>query len=324
MKIPNSVLTAPVPGLWLIHRGKVRDTYELDNNLLLVVASDRISIFDFVLPALVKDKGEILTALNIFWVNMLDHCHHDLVAFGKNIDQYLPEESRNNPDLQKRALVVRKLAMVPIEGIIRGFLTGSAFSTYQKIRKSLEYSPFLDGSRFKQPIFDPTTKAEEGHDQPINRDLVSFVYGMEVETLCLFTYNRAQRYANGQGIILADTKLEFGFDSSNQNNSQLILADERFTPDSSRFWDKEDWAQALREGRSPRSMDKQVVRDYGKKLGINKLDPAEHEDLKRVHSMTIEDEILLEASGRYHEIFVRLTDSPLAKFQANVMGINVG
>lgn len=170
--IPLTVQSVPIAGLTRVHQGKVRDTYALPDHpdLMLVYASDRISVFDFVLPALVVQKGETLTALNVWWCDevLRDVFPHDLVAFGPKIDVYLPETTRDNAKLWRRAVVVRKLEMLPIEAIVRGYLTGSGLASYQKTGMVCGHilpNGLTDGSQLPRPIFTPSTKALVGHDE---------------------------------------------------------------------------------------------------------------------------------------------------------------
>lgn len=307
-----------------ISRGKVRDTYELPKhpNLLLVVATDRISIFDFVLNAEVKDKGYILTAFNIFWRKFisenLSHVRHDLVAYGSQIDQYLPEGVlKDNTELQKRAIVVKKLDMYSYEAIVRGYLTGSGLKSYKKDGRICGHEIEIglkDGSKFASPLFTPTTKADEGHDENINYFKFIKEHGSDPETLSIQIYDICREYALSKNIIIADTKLEFG-----KLVGRFTLGDEVLTPDSSRFWDSEERITAMTSDCSPESFDKEIVRNFGKKIGINKRDPEVADDVKWVHEQTIPKEILSETTGKYHKILERLSGSSLENFHESVM-----
>lgn len=324
--IPDTVSKGFIEGLKLIYRGKVRDTYELPGflDLLLVIATDRISIFDFVLNALVKDKGYILTASNIFWRKFiskeLPHIQHDLVAFGSEIDKYLPKKHRGNAELQKRAIIIRKLDMYPYEAIVRGYLTGSGLKSYKKTGEICGHSlpeGMKDGSKFPSPLFTPTTKALEGHDE--NIDYIEFIntYGSDPETLSVQIYDKCREHALSNGILIADTKLEFG-----KLGNIFTLGDEVLTPDSSRFWDSEERTIAMTGDRSPESFDKEIVRKHGKKIGINKKNPLVEEEIRWVHQQTIPEEVLSEATVKYHTILERLSGSSLEDCHKNEMGIN--
>jgi len=326
-KLPHCVATGPIPGLELIHRGKVRDTYALPghSDKMLVVAMDRLSIFDFVLPAFVRQKGEILTAMNVFWRKMIgDQFAHDLVAYGEKVDEYLPPELRGK-GLRKQASVVSKLEMCDCEAIVRGYLTGSGLKAYNKTRSvcGQRLPPDLqDGDRLPFPIFAPSTKAKEGHDEHITADSVAEKYGARIERASLQLYQAAEQFASGKGIILADTKFEWGLDPE---TGKLVLADEVLTPDSSRFWDISAWRKmqdsCLRS--SPTSYDKQFVREWGKTLGIDKRDPCKPEDVEFVHGLEVPAEVITKTTQIYRYIFWRLTGMKLEAFQREQMGIEV-
>lgn len=322
--LPESVKDIYIAGLNLIHRGKVRDTYALPGypERLLVVASDRVSIFDFVLPALIPSKGEVLTALNHYWRTQVigDAFPHDLVAAGAEIDAYLPTSLQGNRELQARATVVRKLCMIPVEAIARAYLTGSGLSAYQDKGEVCGHrlpSGLHDGSELPWLLFTPTTKAEEGHDEAISADGVAGTWGVHVERSTLQLFTRVSKAALEQGIILADTKLEFGYDS----RCMLTLADEVFTPDSSRFWYLEEWKRASAAGRSPSPHDKQAVRDWGKGVGIHRCDPKKPEDVAWVHAQQVPPDVLTKVEEIYAMIFMRLTGKTLQDYQMSSMGI---
>jgi phosphoribosylaminoimidazole-succinocarboxamide synthase len=311
----------------LISRGKVRDTYALpDEDKLLVVATDRISIFDRVLPAEIPQKGEVLTALNIFWAGLLAHCgSQDVVAFGRHIDDFLPRSLRGDTELQKRAMVVKKLDMVPVEAVVRGYLTGSGWSTYAKTAPDHtvcghRLPPDLrDGDQLPSPIFTPTTKATEDHDEPMTVQEVTDRFGPRIETASLDLFEQASRIALERGIVIADTKFEFGVDPALANVDRamwhLILGDERLTPDSSRFWLLDDWKRSRKTGTSPTSFDKQVVRDWGTSIGINGL------TVDQIHALTVPREVLAKTAHIYRYIFYLLTGMRLETFQQSQMGI---
>jgi phosphoribosylaminoimidazole-succinocarboxamide synthase len=236
--------------------GKVRDLYEVDDELLLMVASDRISAFDHILPTPIPDKGRILTAMSIFWFELLaDLVPHHVVAV---------EDPRIPADVRGRALLVRRLAMVPVECVARGYLTGSGLIDYRASGAvcGVALPPGLvESSKLETPIFTPAAKAELGaHDENITFEAVVTMAGVDLANrlrdATLEIYSAAAEHAAGRGIILADTKFEFGFTGG--QTGPLILADEVLTPDSSRFWP----AEGYRAGHSQPSYDKQFVRDW--------------------------------------------------------------
>lgn len=337
--IPSSVPEDPLhshligAGLILIHQGKVRSTYSIPEypDLLLSVASDRISIFDFVLNALVPKKGEVLTAMTIFWLTeVLHHIPNHLVASGRSIDQYLPPKLINSNALRKRALVVTKLDMLPVECIIRGYLTGSGWKEYKKDQCvwGAKLAPNLyDGSRIlPHPIFTPTTKAEVGHDVPIPADDVVAKYGEWVRERSLLCYTKMSALAQNRGIIMADTKFEFGKNET--------LADEVGTPDSSRFWDFAEWNSCAVQRTSPPSRDKEFVRKWGEKIplpeyllgvkglvGIQNLSTTNPLHLEFVDTLIVPLDIVNTTTQIYLLIFAQLTRTKLTQFQAQMMGV---
>lgn len=314
----------------IYHQGKVRDTYKLSDHpgKLLVVATDRLSIFDFVLNTLVPLKGEVLTAMVIFWLtDVFGDIPNHLVTYGTGIDNYLPEELRDNSSLQARAIIVQEYQVIPRECIVRGCLTGSGLKDYQatgmvgghQLPKGLH-----DGSVLPRSIFTPSTKEDIGHDLNITAESVCEEFGPGLEHLSLTIFNRGARYCKQRGIILADTKFELGRDS----DGNLILIDEVLTPDSSRFWDENDYAAAQQKQQSPSGYDKEPVRIYGKGLdtpfgltGINRLDPGNTDHLAWIHSIDIPGGVIASTTTRYLDIFSRLVEKPLLEFQREDMGI---
>lgn len=240
-----------IPGARHLHSGKVRDLYELESGDLLLVASDRISAYDFALTPGIPDKGEILTRMSLWWFDQLDDIVENHV-----ISTTVPERVRG------RALVCEKLDMFPVECVVRGYLTGSGLQDYQRTGEvcGVALPPGLvDGSRLPEPIFTPATKADIGeHDENVDFDHVVAAVGLDVaerlRDLTLAIYARAEEIARGRGIVLADTKLEFGA----RPDGTIVLGDEVLTPDSSRFWP----ADSYEPGRSQASFDKQYVRDW--------------------------------------------------------------
>ena len=300
---PSALLNTDLP-LPLFLRGKVRDTYDL-GNLLLMIATDRISAFDSVLPCGIPDKGLVLNQLSIFWFRQTQHLvpNHLIEAVDDMhcLDSYLPAESRFPCPayLADRSMVVKKVKRIPVECVVRGYLAGSGWEEYQQygtvsglpLAKSLKQSQELS-----QPLFTPTTKAESGHDEPISMDKMKKIAGKDVaeelKEKSLAIYNYAREYAEARGIIIADTKMEFGLD-----NDRLILIDELLTPDSSRFWDAEQY----KVGQSQPSYDKQPVRDWLVESGWNKEPPAP----------TLPPEVIEATTQRYQQAYERLTGRKL-------------
>ena len=327
--IPKAVLDRqpPIEGLELRSRGKVRDTYLLPGHQdkMLVVASDRISIFDFVLNAEIPDKGAVLNALNCFWTReaLKGMCKTDLVACGSKIDEYLPQQLRGNAELQKKATVVTIVPAPDVEDIVRFVLTGSGWESYQKTGTVCGHElpkGLVNGSRLECPIYTPTTKAQTGHDEHITAESVQKRYGEKRGAAAIGIAKIIEREGVRRGIIMADTKFEF----SQLEDGTLMLVDEKGTPDSSRFWDEHDYDKALRSGKLPPSLDKQYVRDWGKKIGIDgKKNPESEEDLAFVHSQELPGKTARITSQLYRYIFWRLTGQKLEKFQREKMGISV-
>jgi len=300
MTISPSVLIDTDLPLPSFIRGKVRDTYEL-GNLLLIVATDRISAFDSVLPCGIPDKGLVLNQLSAFWFrktkNLAPNHLIEVVGDIRCLDSYLSAESRfPYPSyLSGRSMVVRKVKRIPIECVVRGYLSGSAWAEYQNYG-TISGLPVAKGLResqeLPQPLFTPTTKAETGHDQPVTMDemktLVGEALAEEIKEKSLAIYSYAREYARSRGIIIADTKFEFGMDGD-----RLILIDELLTPDSSRFWD----AELYRVGESQPSYDKQPVRDWLVQSGWNKEPPAP----------MLPPEVIEATTKRYRGAYERLT-----------------
>ncbi len=291
----------PLP---LFIKGKVRDTYELGNRLL-IIATDRISTFDIVLPDAIPDKGSVLNQLSAFWFektkNLLPNHLIEVVNDTKTLDKYLPAGKRfPYPSyLAGRSMIVKKAKLIPIEWVMRAYLSGSAWEEYRK-SGTISGMPMPRGLKESQELpetlFTPTTKAETGHDMPITMDDVKNKIGStltgEMKEKSLAVYNYARKYALDKGIIIADTKMEFGLD-----DGKLILIDEVLTPDSSRFWD----AEKYKVGQSQPSYDKQPVRDWLVEMGWNKEPPA-----PRLTRKVIE-----ETTARYREAYRRLTGKQL-------------
>ena len=285
----------------LLHRGKVRDTCLLADDLLLMVATDRISAFDVVLPNGIPDKGLVLNRMSAFWFEQIRHlvpnhflCLADApgVAARFKGDRVL---AMLDPEVACRAMVVQRAERINIECIVRGYIAGSAWSEYRR-RGTVCGKPvlpnMLEGEVFPEPLFTPTTKAEQGHDQNMTDREVTDLFGSELadqlERYSKAVYGFAREYAWGRGIILADTKMEFGL-----VDGRLILIDELLTPDSSRFWDREGY----QPGKPQPNFDKQYVRDWLTAQGWNREPPAPQ----------LPDDVVAKTSDRYREAYYRIT-----------------
>ena len=260
-----------LPGLELWRRGKVRDVYGLGPDRLLIVATDRLSAFDVVLPTGIPAKGVILTQLSLFWFRQLADVveNHVLTA---RLDEYPSELQPHRAQLEGRSMIVRRTEPLPIECVVRGYLAGSGLKDYRATGAvcGLPLPPGLvESSRLPEPIFTPATKAESGHDEniPFERavELVGRALAEEVRRLSLELYRRAAAFAERRGILLADTKFEFGL-----REGRLVWIDEALTPDSSRFWPRDGW----QPGRAQPSFDKQFVRDYLESIPWDKRPPG--------------------------------------------------
>lgn len=279
--------------LTLFRRGKVRDVYDLDDKLL-IVASDRISAFDVVMAQPIPKKGSILTAVSLFWFERTrDIVRNHLIT--ADVEQYPSICAPYKEELRGRSMLVEKTQPLPIECVVRGYIAGSAWKEYSAngtICGITIPDGLQESSRLAEPIFTPATKAEEGHDENISFEQAANIIGAEqamtVRILSLNLYKTAALYALQRGIILADTKFEFGIDT----HGQIILIDEALTPDSSRFWLKEEW----QPGRPQMNFDKQVLRDYLETLNWNKQYPPP----------PLPDDILQKTAAKYNEALVRL------------------
>lgn len=255
----------------LIYRGKVRDIYRVTDNQLLLVATDRISAFDCIMPTPIPRKGEILTALSAFWFGRLQHLTQNHLITADFAE--MPENVRQTEEFCGRSTLVKKTKVFPVECVVRGYLEGSGWKDYQATSKicGQQLPPGLrQAEKLPEPIFTPATKAASGHDENITElefiNIVGAESAARLISLSLKIYREASDYAQTRGIIIADTKFEFGLDE----NENILLIDEVLTPDSSRFWAAESYAP----GRSQASFDKQFVRDYLETLDWNKQPPA--------------------------------------------------
>jgi phosphoribosylaminoimidazole-succinocarboxamide synthase len=294
-----TLLQTSLADLQLVRRGKVRDVYAVDDERLLIVATDRISAFDCVLPTPIERKGEVLTALSEFWFEKLGHvvANHLLTS---NVDEMPEAVRRHSQTLAGRSMLVRRAEVFPVECVVRGYLVGSGWKDYLRTGEVCGHklaSGLRESEELPQPLFTPSTKAEEGHDENISEDQVRSMVGQDVTTLLRDTslrlYSEARDYARSRGIIIADTKFEFGLDK----NGELLLVDEVLTPDSSRFWP----AEAYEPGRSQPSFDKQFVRDYLETLAWDKKPPAP----------PIPSDVASATTARYLEAYRLLTGKEL-------------
>ena len=284
-------------GLKLVNRGKVRDIYDLGEHLL-IVATDRISAFDIIMPNPIPGKGEVLTKLSEFWFRqMADIVGNHLIT--TDVEKYPPACRPHRDVLRGRSMLVRKAKPLPVECIVRGYITGSAWKDYTsgKPVSGIRLPAGLrESARLPEPIFTPSTKAPEGeHDLPISTEEMARIVGRDLTdriiALSLAIYRRAEEIARSAGIIIADTKMEFGL-----ADGELILIDEVLTPDSSRFWPRDDYA----EGRGPKSFDKQFLRDYLLSLKWDQKPPAPH----------LPPEIIEKTQQKYEEALRRFTKKP--------------
>jgi phosphoribosylaminoimidazole-succinocarboxamide synthase len=289
-----------IKGLKKIKTGKVREVFETGEDLL-IVTTDRISAFDYVLPTLIPYKGILLNQISLFWFNYLNK-QVDNHIVQSDFDKF-PEELKNYEEiLRGRAVIVKKLDILPVECIVRGYITGSAWNEYLetgKVGDEVLPSGLEMCAKFPEPIFTPTTKESEGHDMPLSFKEASGRFGKEVMELIkkksIDIYKSAAHHASDKGIIIADTKFEFGF-----LNGNIILADEVLTPDSSRFWFKNDY----KVGKSQKSFDKQFLRDYllSSSWDRNSVPPE------------LPEEIILKTTERYITSYENIVGK---KFQIN-------
>tara|TARA_Y100001970_G_scaffold177707_1_gene216523 strand:- start:2537 stop:3412 length:876 start_codon:yes stop_codon:yes gene_type:complete len=286
----NPIIHTDLGNLW--HKGKVRDTYEIDKDHLLMISSDRISAFDVVLNDPIPGKGIILTELSKFWFNKLS----DIVDNHYERDPVKSDKNNISDDEIKRGIIVKKAERIDIECVVRGYLAGSGWKEYQNDQSvcgiKLEEG-LVESSKLSNPIFTPSTKEDEGHDENISFEVMSSMVGTELseklKKISLDLYQTASDYALTKNIIIADTKFEFGI-----INDKITLIDEVLTPDSSRFWDVEDY----KPGKSQDSYDKQIVRDWLETTNWDKEPP----------SPDLPNEIMNKTYDRYKSALDKLTN----------------
>jgi phosphoribosylaminoimidazole-succinocarboxamide synthase len=284
-----------MPEVVHVGSGKVRELYALDNERLLLTASDRISVFDVVLPTEIPDKGRVLTGLSGFWFT--------------RTKEIVPNHLLTIRE-DGRSMECRRLVMLTIECVVRGYLSGSGWKSYQQSGEVCGIAlpkGLRESDRLPEPIFTPTTKADEGHDEPLTAEQAADLVGderfAEAERISIELYRTAAEYAAGKGIIIADTKFELGLDE--QGN--VVLGDEVFTPDSSRFWPADDYEP----GGPQLSYDKQFVRDYAESLGWDKTPPGPE----------LPDAVVTGTRARYLEVFERITGIPFDDYAANPQAV---
>jgi phosphoribosylaminoimidazole-succinocarboxamide synthase len=290
-----TLLHSDIPG-YPCRRGKVRDVYDLGDRLA-IVATDRISAFDWVLPTAIPDKGRVLTALTLFWLDHLGVPHHLLST---SLADMGPAFVDRAAELAERTCLVRKASVVPIECVVRGYLAGSGWKEYQQYGSVCSIAlphGLVASARLPEPIFTPATKEESGHDENISfavmRDRISSELATELRQRSLDVYRRAAAYAERRELIIADTKLEWGL----LPDGEIILIDEVLTPDSSRFWP----ADQYREGISPPSFDKQFVRDWLETTSWDKNSPPP----------PLPEDVVQKTRAKYLEALTRLTGQAL-------------
>ena len=296
--LDNVLLRTDIPELELYASGKVRDVYRVDNEHLLFVATDRISAFDYVLATGIPNKGKVLTQLSLFWFELLrDIVPNHLVT--ADVERYPASLHPYKEQLRGRSMLVVRADMVAIECVVRGYISGSAWKEYKQSGTVCGISlpsGLRESDQLPEPIFTPATKALSGHDENISFERMAQqagpVLSRELRELSLKIYQRAADYARQRGIIIADTKFEFG-----RTAGGLVLADEVLTPDSSRFWPADTYAP----GRAQDSFDKQYVRDYLEEVRWNKQPPAP----------ALPAEVALKSSEKYLEAYRRLTGREL-------------
>ncbi|MDD3554629.1 MAG: phosphoribosylaminoimidazolesuccinocarboxamide synthase [Deltaproteobacteria bacterium] len=295
-----TIFATRLEGIPLAHMGKVRDVYEL-HDALLIVATDRLSAFDVILPTPIPDKGVILTQLSLFWFDFLkDTVRTHLIAH--EVDDYPAELQKFSEQIQGRSMLVKKASPLPVECIVRGYLSGSGWKDYKKTGSVCGIplpAGLVESSRLPEPVFTPSTKAQVGeHDENIDMNRVKDLIGKDladkIQDLSLKIYAKAAQKALESGVIIADTKFEFGL-----VNDELILIDEVLTPDSSRFWPADEY----RPGGPQPSFDKQFVRDYLESIGWNKKAPGP----------VLPQEIVEKTRTRYITALERLTGRPFER-----------
>ena len=300
---PEILMESNMPNI--LHRGKVRDTYDLGSGRLLMIATDRISAFDVVLPNGITDKGRVLSRISAFWFDLTNDIvpnHFICLADAPEAAQYIKGSNitgQVSDQIARQAMVVKHAERLDLECVVRGHIAGSAWSEYRRdgTVSGIDIGTgFVEGQEFPEPLFTPTTKAEEGHDENMSKqevlDMVGTDMAQQLEVTSKAVFKAAHDFAIGKGIILADTKMEFGI-----INGQLTLIDELLTPDSSRFWDITGYTP----GKSQPNYDKQFVRDWLDTQGWDHEPPAP----------LLPDDVVAKTSERYKEAYYKLTGTTL-------------
>lgn len=295
MNTTNALYESSLPHLKLLARGKVRDMYEIDNQHLLIVTTDRMSAFDVILPDPIPGKGQVLTRVSNFWFNKMNHIIDNHLSNDLSLDDVIPDPELRQ-QVEGRAIIVKRLKPLPVEAIVRGYLIGSGWKDYQATGKvcGIELPVGLEqAQQLPKAIYTPSSKAEVGvHDENISYAETVTLMGEEiaaqVRDVSIQLYTQAAEYAKQRGIIIADTKFEFGLD----DNGKLYLIDEALTPDSSRFWPEEQYQVGI----SPPSFDKQYLRDYLETLDWNKTAPGPK----------LPEEVSQQCSAKYKEAEIKL------------------
>lgn len=300
---PEILMESNMPNI--LHRGKVRDTYDLGSGRLLMIATDRISAFDVVLPNGITDKGRVLSRISAFWFDLTKDIvpnHFICLADAPEAAQYIKGSNitgQVSDQIARQAMVVKHAERLDLECVVRGHIAGSAWSEYRRdgTVSGIDIGTgFVEGQEFPEPLFTPTTKAEEGHDENMSKqevlDMVGTDMAQQLEVTSKAVFKAAHDFARGKGIILADTKMEFGI-----INGQLTLIDELLTPDSSRFWDITGYTP----GKSQPNYDKQFVRDWLDTQGWDHEPPAP----------LLPDDVVAKTSERYKEAYYKLTGTTL-------------
>jgi phosphoribosylaminoimidazole-succinocarboxamide synthase len=294
----NTLTTTNLPGIARVASGKVRDVYSVGDDLL-IVATDRISAFDCILPQGIPGKGRVLTQMSLFWFDFLRGVvpNHVITA---DVSAYPAELHPFSDQLVGRSMLVKRCRMEPVECVARGYISGSGWKDYRNTGAICGIplpAGLRESDKLPEPIFTPASKAESGHDENISYEDAEKTVGRQTASLLrdltLRVYSRAAEYAETRGLILADSKFEFGWDSE----GQLLLADEVLTPDSSRFWQRDEYAP----GGPQKSFDKQFVRDYLETLDWNKQPPAP----------SLPEDVIEKTAAKYHEAYFRLTGGRL-------------
>jgi phosphoribosylaminoimidazole-succinocarboxamide synthase len=300
--VAPTLTTTSLPGIDRVATGKVRDVYSVGKDLL-IIATDRISAFDCILPEGIPGKGRVLTRMSLFWFDFLRDVvpNHVITA---DVNAYPPELLPYRDQLEGRSMLVRRCRIEPIECVARGYVSGSGWKDYKNTGAICGIplpAGLVESAKLPEPIFTPATKAETGHDENISFETALRIVGRQtaaqLRDMTLRVYGKAAEYAESRSIIIADTKFEFGWHASGKDDDELLLADEVLTPDSSRFWQRADYSP----GGPQKSFDKQFVRDYLETLAWNKQPPAP----------SLPPDVIEKTAEKYRDAYTRLTGATL-------------